>query len=617
MSCEHVKELLSAYLDNVLAFDEREAVTTHLQRCAECRAILEDYRRFDELLTQLPRISPGPVLRHKIFSSPEYLELTGTNSNYQPIDGPLNYRPQHDNSKPRLIALPGGRQSSQSPRESASDVPTARMPALSQQRSSHWRVMQALVAACILLTIMMGSFISWNIFKQQHPQASNVAGGITPPDAPQQGPISAGTRFIFLRDNALWSAPTDSSTHILRLSSPNAQVAANWVVRPARPGRMAGNMLAYIDLQHSNVHIVRSDGQNDTTLQPSLLKSGIQPAAVWDTPVGSAILNGLSWSSDGTMLTYVADVKGTGQTELFLYSTISGTTQEVPLPSTGRISHLSWSPDGVRLAFAIRQNGNTTIFDYNTENHSILTIASHVIMPDRSGDTLQFLGWSPAINTPILTWSLGNADHVHSIWTQQVGTAETTQPRGLIQGDYTQVSYTQSDAMGTGCWLLVSANGDLSSIDTAGTMNRLTSGKQAMAARWSPDGKYIDYLDGSTGATGTLHVINTSTGNDMPVASGITSSPAPTWSHDSQRLAYSNGTHTFVAEMQRPATLAQSLQLPGLVNMLSWSVTTPGQLVLVVSDGQRGIYLVDTQHNDMLRLDQKDMRGPIAWTQIP
>jgi predicted anti-sigma-YlaC factor YlaD len=81
MSCEHVKDLLSAYLDNMLAVQEQEMVAQHLQTCIACSALQEDFRRFDALLAQAPRVSPGPMLRRRIFSSSEYLELTRRTSN--------------------------------------------------------------------------------------------------------------------------------------------------------------------------------------------------------------------------------------------------------------------------------------------------------------------------------------------------------------------------------------------------------------------------------------------------------------------------------------------------------------------------------------------------------
>ncbi len=55
MNCEQVEELLSAYLDDALAPEERVDVAAHLQECSQCSSILVDFRRFDALLKQLPR----------------------------------------------------------------------------------------------------------------------------------------------------------------------------------------------------------------------------------------------------------------------------------------------------------------------------------------------------------------------------------------------------------------------------------------------------------------------------------------------------------------------------------------------------------------------------------
>ena len=78
MNCEQVEELLSAYLDNQLATEERREIASHLHQCRQCNAILTEFRRNDALLRHLPRVSPDPALRERIFSSPEYIELTGT-----------------------------------------------------------------------------------------------------------------------------------------------------------------------------------------------------------------------------------------------------------------------------------------------------------------------------------------------------------------------------------------------------------------------------------------------------------------------------------------------------------------------------------------------------------
>lgn len=75
MNCEHVRDLLSAYLDNQLAEPERQNVASHLAVCPECNAILADYRRFDALLAQIPRIEAPSSLRISLFNSEDYRQL--------------------------------------------------------------------------------------------------------------------------------------------------------------------------------------------------------------------------------------------------------------------------------------------------------------------------------------------------------------------------------------------------------------------------------------------------------------------------------------------------------------------------------------------------------------
>jgi len=48
-----------------------------------------------------------------------------------------------------------------------------------------------------------------------------------------------------------------------------------------------------------------------------------------------------------------------------------------------------------------------------------------------------------------------------------------------------------------------------------------------------------------------------------------------------------------------------------------WSASSPQQLIVALSDGQEGVYLVDTQHNTVQQVDQEDISGPILWTEIP
>lgn len=69
MNCGQVEDLLSAYLDDQLIVKERQSVSAHLISCPHCNSILTDYRRFDALLTQLPRVTPTPDLRDRILAA--------------------------------------------------------------------------------------------------------------------------------------------------------------------------------------------------------------------------------------------------------------------------------------------------------------------------------------------------------------------------------------------------------------------------------------------------------------------------------------------------------------------------------------------------------------------
>src|SRR5256885_15044652 len=228
--------------------------------------------------------------------------------------------------------------------------------------------MQTVIAAVILLTLGVGSLIAWNLWGQANtPATSNKM--YTPPAGPSsRGPLSAGMHFVFLRDGMLWSAPADGSSPAVQLTPKDITVGANWVVSSPLPGRSAGNMLAYIDLQRALVHTIRSDGLRDTVVQQPLLKAGIAPSSVWDTEIGETILNSLTWSKDGSMLAFIADPSGTGSTSLYILSTATGTVQMVSLPMKGSVSYPTWSPDGIRIAFTLTNNGTTSILDYNSQN---------------------------------------------------------------------------------------------------------------------------------------------------------------------------------------------------------------------------------------------------------
>jgi Tol biopolymer transport system component len=627
MNCEQVEELLGAYLDNQLATEERRKVAVHLQHCKECSTILAEFRRNDALLRHLPRVSPDPALRERIFSSPEFLELTGTfdargsalEEDWTVPSHPARHSRRDTPGRPHLVAIPGGR--STAPNSAVKPSGPTLPPKRRSNKTGTWGTFLVAIAAVLVVVIGIGGLLGYSVWSQHTSVANN--GAITPPSQPQQSvPLSAGMRFVFLRNGTLWSALADSSGQNDRLTPANVTVASSWVVSPPLPGRFGGDMLAYIDLQQARVHMIRSDGQQDTIIQQPLFKAGVQPTSMWDTATGMNILNSLAWSADGSMLAFVADPSGTGQTNLYIYSTQTGNVQMVPLSMKGSVTHPVWSPDGIRLAFEVTHNESISILDYNAQNHGLLTITDNVDAGGNAADTVLMLDWSPDVNTPAITWSVGVIGHVHSLWEHRVGTGGTAGLTLLLAGDYVQAIYSRNGHGSAGSWLIVTSfagrASDLWRIDvTPGSrMVPLTNGRQVNYAQWSPDGMQVDYLDALSSGVGAFHVVNVAIGTDSLISESVASNPAPAWSADSQELVYNTGTKIGVVNLQA-GNKTQYLNLRGSASAFIWSATSPHQLVVALSDGQPGIYLVDTQHNTPQQMDREGTSGPIVWTEIP
>jgi putative zinc finger protein len=70
---EHPDLDLSAYLDEALPPDERAAVASHLDACAQCRARLADLRATSRLLAALPAPEPRRSLVPRVGRAPVWL----------------------------------------------------------------------------------------------------------------------------------------------------------------------------------------------------------------------------------------------------------------------------------------------------------------------------------------------------------------------------------------------------------------------------------------------------------------------------------------------------------------------------------------------------------------
>ena len=613
---QHVEDSLSAYLDNALTQEERVYVTAHIQTCSACNELLTDFRRFDALLIKQPRVSPSPALREQLFSSPEYLELIGETANSyvgQRASTVGLQRRQTDTSaarRPHLVALPNKRTSSRIKQETKARIPVTQHRDIQLQR-----FMQVMIAACLLLTLGVGSLVGWRFLA--HRQTAGTPPGITPPQGPRQGgPLPAGVRFVFLRDGSLWSEAEDGSVPASRLTPATVTVAPAWMVRPALANRVAGNMLAYIDEKQGYIHVVRTDGQNDTIIKQPLVR--VSSITAWNSTLGTTLLHGLSWSPDGSTLAFLA--APVEVPTLYLYSIGTNGARAVALPQQGLVSHVSWSPNGVRIAFELTTASDATtarILDYNMQTGDMLASTATITTPQHPDDTLLSLDWSPNNALPTLTWSAGTAGHIHSIWMQHVGVAAPNKAaQQLLGGDYTQAVYSRV-GLTTGSWLLCRhTDADTTSLSVltlmATSFTLANGGKQISTLAWTPDGKRVAYLDMFDANTGTLHTVDIATANNVLVADGVRATPAPLWSLDGKRILFDAGTHSFVADTNNTKT---QFALQG--SAFLWSATMPQAAIVSTNDNTSRVYLVDTQRGIAKTLDAQDIAGSIVWTQIP
>lgn len=67
-SCAECQEIMSAFLDSVASTDEAARMRTHLVSCAECRAMLETYRRIGTAVRAMPAVLPPSDLTAAIYS---------------------------------------------------------------------------------------------------------------------------------------------------------------------------------------------------------------------------------------------------------------------------------------------------------------------------------------------------------------------------------------------------------------------------------------------------------------------------------------------------------------------------------------------------------------------
>jgi Tol biopolymer transport system component len=554
MTCEWVEGKLSSYLEDALDPQERGAVRAHLATCAQCQALLEDYRRDELLLRELTAPEPDPQMVERFFAAPEYIAL--------------KRRLENPPSLGRVWLMRGA-------------LPAAALLAVG-------------LGAGLAVHARIGSGPSANAS-----QTPNTIGA--PPNFTY--PLAAGQRLLFLRGGILWSAPESPANSAISASAPqqltptNAQVAA-WSVSPASQGA-GGKLVAWIDAKTGQLHLVRADGLTDTVVA--------RVAPVGQT-LSQATLSGLVWSPDGAQLAFVSqDTNGAYMMRVLTVSgpdTATGAQLSVPVALSGLVAAPVWSADSQALAW-IASNGDGSASVWALHNGSATRVASQAD-PQVAQATVATLGWSGRA----VTWATTNGGQITGVWAATPGATGVT--RLTPSGSH----YTAAALSANGTWLLA-GQGALWRIHagaTAPTWSATLNGLLGQANRiiWAPDGQST--LVGSVGdSEPTQWGVWSPRSGLTQVTPSITTSVTPVWSDDSQRLVYVvyGGKLAFASLQNGRVTATQTGATITEQASLTWSAD--GSSLAIV--GSQGVYIASSD-GQLFTLITSNGPGasPAAWS---
>jgi Tol biopolymer transport system component len=610
MNCKWAEGYLSACLDGTLDPAVRDEVVEHVEACAQCSAILNDYRRYDALVGSLPRYEPAEELRERIFGSPEFAALVESLDGYgdradvapaAPLPHPITLsrlRPDEREGRGAVertpAALPG--RPLAAARERATEAEPARSGAPSWTRG-------ALAAAAVLaLALGSGLLASQSLWHA----TANKGHGVPPVGGLQNPPLAAGSRVVYERDGALWSAP-EHGPGLARQLTPSGVVidAAGWAVAPIRSGS-GGRYVAYIDLKTGQLHIVRSDDQRDRSVGQAAPREAGAGAAFWSGSEGQAILAGLSWSPDGSHLAYLADAGSEAATALWVTSATGGSPEQVPTAAGATYGPAVWSPDGLRIAYVQTSSAGQSIWDYNVAARQALELSSAAEPGGASGAVVGELHWLPASAGPGVTWTSSNPARtsITGLFTGHVGGV----PQRLVAGgsSYAVASYSPAR---DGAWLLGNNSAlYLVSAQSPGVVQQglVTDGVRALA--WAPDGSAAALISGK----GSLWLW--SRGSVMQVA-GIVAAQAGlvSWSPDSAALAFVTPAQGQITVVQLIGGTAGTPRILGGVSGATWLAWAPDAQRLAIAT-PAGVVVVGASGGTISQVDTHTAASQLVWS---
>lgn len=224
---------------------------------------------------------------------------------------------------------------------------------------------------------------------------------------------------------------------------------------------------------------------------------------------------------DRGLLAYTSN--RSGSYDIWIYNPSNGLNQQITNGLAESYSTPFWSPDSTKIAF-VGKNGILNIL--NLIDNSIAKI-------DQFADGLGvLLDWSP--NSQEIVYTKPNGLVIYNVITHR---ARSLNAPGATDAQWfpsgTDLLFQQADTKGVSQLFRVKTNGTGKVQITRNTGGRLNN------VRLSPDGTYALYT--TPGASiSIIYSVNLATGNVIEVKGGpLAKNYFPTWSPDSQSIAYS------------------------------------------------------------------------------
>lgn len=485
MTCEQVGDELSGYLDDVLDPRLRQAVETHLVSCERCQAILADFRNSDAMVRALPFFDPPPDMRERFFNSPRYLKLARARAHQRNYVTPLT---------------------------------------------------AALVAAAMLVLALSGALLfRQGFFASQQAKGPGSTTTIGNPGG-SVAPLPAGSRLIYERAGALWSAP-ESGTGLPQQLTPTGIQVAGWRISPN------GRSVMYIDARTGALHAIRADALNDTVV--GTVTSGIAPAAgFWATPAGAAIAHGIAWSPDNTRIAYLA--QNGGNTALHVMNAMGVADSVAKITGSGIITNLLWSPDSIYVAYTTTQaDALQSIGVYNVTTSTAQSIATQIDLHNAA--MVDRLAWLPINTSATLTWSVRDGGVVTGVFR-----ADVTKDGSTIRLTPDGTSYTAADVSASGAWLL-SRGATLWEVAADQLTPRFMATLTAPVTQvhWAPSGATAAVVSGDA------LTLLLSGHEPVVVAHGLTAPSLVAWSPEGTVLAWQAGRMVMSAQVHQGTVSGQ------------------------------------------------------------